>query len=72
MAVLTYSDIPVERKDGHARGAFRRFLDRLIEAREAQAKRHVAYYLLQLDDKSLEEAGFNREELSKIASPRYF
>ena len=39
---------------------------------EAQAKRHVAYYLLQLDDKSLEEAGFNREELSKIASTRYF
>ena len=72
MAVLTYSDIPLESKEGHSRGVLRRFFDRIIEAREAQAKRYVARYLLQLDDESLKDAGFSREELSKIVSTRYF
>ena len=72
MAVLTYSDIPLESKEGHARGVLRRFFDRIIEAREVQAKRYVARYLLQLDDEALKHAGFTREELLKNASMRYF
>ena len=45
------------------RGFFRGAMDALIEARTRQASRYVNGALLMLDDKTLAENGYNREEL---------
>lgn len=41
----------------------RNTFDRMIQAREKQARRYVAGAMLNLDDATLEKAGFTREEL---------
>lgn len=66
MSTITYSDIGSERTLDEKRGFFMRILDGMIAAREAQAKRYVARYFLSMDDETIENAGFTREELLKI------
>ena len=43
----------------------RRALDRMIEARSAQARRYVNGYLLSLDDATLATHGYDREQLER-------
>lgn len=66
MSTIAFSGVGSERKENEKRGLFMRFLDGLVAAREAQAKRYIARYLLSMDDKLIEDAGFSREELYKI------
>ena len=57
-------------KEG-GKGFFARLLDAMVRARSLQAKRYVNSYLLTLDDKTLEAAGFNRAELEREGSLPY-
>ena len=41
------------------------FLSNLIDARQRQANRYVAGYLVSLDDATLKASGYKREELAK-------
>jgi len=41
----------------------RNTFDRMIEAREMQARRYVAGAMLNLDDATLEKAGYSRAQL---------
>jgi len=45
--------------------ATRKGYNRVIEARERQAKRYVHGALLNLDDKTLNELGYNRSDLER-------
>lgn len=47
------------------RGMFRRALDRMVTARERQARRYVNGYLLSLDDATLANYGYDRRELER-------
>ena len=38
----------------------------VIRGREAQGRRYVALHLSQFDDRTLESAGFNRDELTEL------
>lgn len=42
---------------------FRRFMDRLQEARLREARRQIAPYLNSLDDQTLTSLGFTRDEV---------
>lgn len=42
-----------------------KMFERMIAARERQARRYVNGALLNLDDETLAQAGFNRDELRK-------
>ena len=44
---------------------FRSFMNSVIIAREKQAKRYVNSVLLNMDETTLREAGFNRSELKR-------
>lgn len=48
--------------------SFRTTFDRLIAAREKQARRYVNGALLGLDDETLRRAGINREDLKSQGS----
>ena len=67
MATLTFS--PAAPRSGHAdraparRSLLRRIADRLIEARMAEARRHVDAYLMTLDDATLARYGVTRAEV---------
>ncbi|AXS41319.1 hypothetical protein [Breoghania sp. L-A4] len=47
------------------KGVLRRALDRLMTAREEQARRYVNGYLLSLDDATLAGYGYDRRELER-------
>jgi len=49
----------------------RNTFDRMIAAREKQARRFVNGALLNLDDETLKRAGYTREELKKQGSYNY-
>ena len=64
MAMTTANDFTLNgRRAG--KGVFGRFADRLIEARKRQADRVVAGYLLGLDDETLKNLGYDRQDLQK-------
>ncbi|WP_068314830.1 hypothetical protein [Polycladidibacter hongkongensis] len=46
----------------------RRAFERIVEARQIEAKRVANHYLLQLDDETLAQTGFNREALKAEGS----
>ena len=48
---------------GTRHGMFRRALDRMVSARERQARRYVNGYLLSLDDATLNAYGYDRRQL---------
>lgn len=48
-----------------ARNFFRTAFDRVVEARERQARRYVNSALLSLDDETLSALGHRREEMLK-------
>ncbi len=50
------------------KGVFRRALDRLIAAREHQARRYVNGFLFSLDDATLAAYGYDRAELERQRS----
>lgn len=50
---------------------FRSTFDRMIAARERNARRFVNGALLNLDDETLARAGFTREELKKQGASVY-
>ena len=54
-----------------AKNFFRDALDAMIEARAKQASRYVNGALLMLDDRTLADNGFKREELRRNASVGY-
>ena len=56
---------------GDVRRVTRTGFDRVISARERQARRYVNSALLNLDDETLSRAGFNRKELEKQGSSFY-
>lgn len=45
------------------RGVLRRAFDRMVEAREMQARRYVNGYLMSMDDATLAAHGVDRDEL---------
>lgn len=47
---------------------FRATFDRMIAARERQAKRYVASALLNMDDETLRRAGYDRKSLEASGS----
>ena len=49
----------------------RNTFDRMIAAREKQARRYVNGALLNMDDETLKSAGFNRAELKKQGATIY-
>ncbi len=49
-------------------GFVRRAFDRMVEAREKQARRYVNGYLLSLDDATLAAHGYDRSELEREGS----
>jgi len=49
----------------------RKTFDRIIAARERQARRYVNGALLNLDDATLNRAGFTREQLRKAGPSNY-
>ncbi|MDQ0315267.1 hypothetical protein [Amorphus orientalis] len=51
--------------------ALHRLMSRIITARQRQAERAINAYLLSLDDKSLEQLGYERKSLEKNASGSY-
>ncbi|PTW58793.1 hypothetical protein C8N35_10997 [Breoghania corrubedonensis] len=53
---------------GARHGLFRRALDRMVSARERQARRYVNGYLLSLDDATLNAYGYDRSELEHEGS----
>lgn len=55
----------------NGRGFFRNALDTLIAARERQASHYVNGALLMLDDETLRQHGYNREELRRRSSAYY-
>ncbi|MFD0916253.1 hypothetical protein ACFQ14_07535 [Pseudahrensia aquimaris] len=50
---------------------FRNTFDRMIAAREKQARRYVNGALLSLDDETLKKAGYSRDEIKKRGSAVY-
>ena len=52
-------------------GPFRRGLQRMMTARELQARRYVNAYLLTLDDAALAAYGIDRKSLSQGIEGRY-
>ena len=50
---------------------FRNTFDRMIKAREKQARHYVNGALLALDDETLNRAGYNREKLRKEGASYY-
>ncbi|WP_417686149.1 hypothetical protein [Roseibium sp.] len=46
-------------------GFVRRAFDRMVEAREKQARKYVNGYLLSLDDATLTAHGYKRSELER-------
>jgi hypothetical protein len=48
------------------RGAFRRAFERLVVARELQARRYVSAYLAGLDDATLASYGYDREAVERM------
>ena len=48
-----------------------KFFDRMIAAREKQARRYVNGALLNLDDETLKQAGFNRADIRKQGAYNY-
>jgi len=48
-----------------------KFFDRMIAAREKQARRYVNGALLNLDDETLKQAGFNRADIRKQSAYNY-
>ena len=49
----------------------RNTFDRMIAAREKQARRYVNGALLNLDDETLNRAGFSRDEIKKQGAAVY-
>ncbi len=47
---------------GH-KGAVRRAFDRIVAARELEAKRHINGFLASLDDATLAEYGYDRDDI---------
>ncbi|MCB1464123.1 MAG: hypothetical protein KDJ90_17290 [Nitratireductor sp.] len=56
---------------GEVRRATRTGFDRMISARERQARRYVNSALLHLDDATLARAGYNRKDIEKQGSAFY-
>jgi hypothetical protein len=50
---------------------FGNFGRRVIEAREKQARGYVYASMLSMDDETIKNAGFTRDELKRGASTRY-
>lgn len=51
--------------------SFKSTFDRMIAAREKQARRFVNGALLNLDDETLKRAGFSRDQIKKEGSSVY-
>jgi hypothetical protein len=62
MAIATTTIGGTNRTHG---GFIRRAFDRMVEAREKQARRYVNGYLLSLDDATLASHGIDRRELER-------
>lgn len=67
MATATVTSTAFAPASGH-KGTFRRALDRMITARERQARRYVNGYLLTLDDATLASYGYARGDLEREGS----
>lgn len=67
MAMATTTSTGFAQASGQ-KGVLRRTLDRMITARERQARRYVNGYLLSLDDTTLNAYGYNRRELERESS----
>lgn len=50
---------------------FKSTFDRMVAAREKQARRYVNGALMSLDDATLEQAGINREQLRRQGASVY-
>lgn len=68
MATTTFGRV-TSGASGH--GAFRRAFERLLVAREIQARRHVNAYLLGLDDATLKSYGYDRASLERSGGGSY-
>ena len=67
MATATMTSTSFSSVSGQ-KGILRRALDRLVTARERQARRYVNGYLLALDDATLAGYGYDRRELQREGS----
>ncbi|MBA5777791.1 hypothetical protein H2509_11715 [Stappia sp. F7233] len=63
MAIATTTGIGVSRANG--KGLIHKAFNRMITARERQARRYVNGYLLSLDDATLASYGYDRRELER-------
>ncbi|MEM6616389.1 MAG: hypothetical protein AAGA88_02955 [Pseudomonadota bacterium] len=68
MSVTTVSNAYNPAAEKASRGFFGRLADRIMAGRMREAERRVAYHMLALDDVTLKELGYDREELSKISA----
>lgn len=62
-AHVSATETGVEARQG--RGLWRRILDRMVEAREAEAKRQVGLMLWTYSDETLKDFGLTRAELAQ-------
>jgi hypothetical protein len=66
MADATYTSVNTTRGSGFGariKSALVRAFEAMAQAREQEARRKVAHYLVNLDDKTLTELGYSREEI---------
>lgn len=63
MITTTYNSDLAAGSRNRTRGGFSRLFQRMVEARQRQADRTVSAYLLTLDDRTLEQLGYDRAML---------
>ena len=65
MAIATTTSTSLRSGRSSGKGLFNKAVDRMVAARERQARRYVNGYLLSLDDATLAAYGYDRKELEK-------
>ncbi|MXN63532.1 hypothetical protein GR183_01330 [Stappia sp. GBMRC 2046] len=65
MAIATTTSTSLRAGRSSGKGLFNKAVDRMVAARERQARRYVNGYLLSLDDATLSAYGYDRKELER-------
>lgn len=67
---ITYDINTVPESRPKSRGLLARFLERLIAAREAQAKRYLVNYLSLMSDERLRDLGYSDQQIRELRVER--
>jgi len=70
MADATYTSLNTPRGSGFGariKSALGRAFETMAKSREREARRQVGHYLVNLDDKTLNELGYKRDEIARWA-----